>query len=570
MSLRYTGQRLGRWLVEDELARGGWGLVLRARDPETGERAAIKLLAQGSEVARARFSREADVLARVSHPHLVRILDRGEQRGVPWLALELLPGPTLAERLEREGPLPVREVLSIGLGLAGALEALHAAGIVHRDIKPTNVVLDVAGRARLLDLGLARDLDPQATQLSRTGQFMGTPGYLAPEQALGDLAAIGPATDVWGLGATLHTLLTGQPPHGEGDPLSAAQGRPVAPPSGLRPDIPAQVEEVLLRCLALAPGERFPDARSVRLALELALLGLERAPAGGAALPFLAGVILTLGVVGAAWVILETKPTPAPASVPAAPLPPRPERPDPARTPEELHGRAQELLATDPRAAEALLDQALLRDPDHVPSLAARAALRSGREELPGALTDYDRWIALDPRNPTPLVNRGQLRLGAGEAQGALRDLDQALALAPDEPTALGARGMAWIALGDIAQAAADLARSLELQPDGAPARARTTSLAELRAQVEVGRGHAGLTPLGLMSRAGARLHSGQLEAALQDYTLALVGDPGLVDAWLQRAALQERLGRPERARADAARADELLRERPPGELAPR
>ena len=609
MSVRWAGTWVGRWLVDGELARGGSGLVLCARDPRTGERAALKLLvgARTSEVARARFVREVEVLRRVDHPHLVRLLDAGEHQGTPWLAMELLPGPTLAERLEREGSLPIRDALEVARALLGGLEALHQAGVVHRDLKPANVGLDAQGQPRLLDLGLARDLDPQATQLSRTGVFMGTPGYMAPEQATGDLRAIGPATDVWGLGATLHALLTGQAPHGDtAHPLEAARGRPVEPPSRRRPGVSPAIDAFVLRCLQPDPAARFSSAAAARDALEALFRG-GRAVRGG---PARVHVALAVGVLllgmGSAALLLGHGPArePAPAPRPGRGPPadgsttPSPEvvaaRADAQlelararglsasgdragalsaveralaleRSAEALFLRADLRADQDPPGALADLDAALALDPDHLLALGRRALLRFGQEDLTGALADCDRLVGLKPDDALPWSNRGQLRLAAGDAQGALRDLDRALELAPDDFAALRSRGGAWATLGDPAQAAADMVRSLELDHSELATVTRR-NLEALRAKVaQAASQHGGLTPYGLISRGQMKVTRHDMEGALADYTAALTQDPAQVDGWVLRSGLLGLLGRPERAAADAARAIALAPDNPAG-----
>jgi len=181
-------ERIGRYAIHAEVARGGAGVVYRARDDgAAGRTVALELLHGGeaaSRVPRRRFQREARALLRLEHPGVARILDVGEEAGVPFLVMEWVAGEPLAARLQREGPLPVAEVVALGRALADALEHAHARGVLHRDLSPANVLVDAAGAPRLVDFGLTRDLDGalSASRLTLDGRFLGTPGYWAPEQ----------------------------------------------------------------------------------------------------------------------------------------------------------------------------------------------------------------------------------------------------------------------------------------------------------------------------------------------------------------------------------------------------
>ncbi|MCW8140772.1 MAG: serine/threonine protein kinase, partial [Planctomycetota bacterium] len=206
-------ERVGHYVLHEVLGRGGMGSVHRAVDARTGREVALKrLTAVGDPRARQRFEREARALVRLRHEGIVSLLDAGEADGRPWLALELVRGRSLQERLEREGPLPPREAVLVGLALARAVAHAHAQGVIHRDLKPSNVLLpDGAPTApRLTDFGLVGFTAPEA-RLTATGQFVGSPGYWAPEQAAGRTADVGPATDVYGLGGVLSAALTGRP-----------------------------------------------------------------------------------------------------------------------------------------------------------------------------------------------------------------------------------------------------------------------------------------------------------------------------------------------------------------------
>ncbi|MEZ6184539.1 MAG: serine/threonine-protein kinase [Planctomycetota bacterium] len=245
-------QTVGPYRIVEELARGGMGVVYRAQGPQ-GETVALKLLlahrAQNPQ-ARARFQTEVQALARLRHPGLVSILAAGEHQGTPWLALEFVPGETLAQRL-RQGPLTPEHATWIAQDLARALAYVHACGVVHRDLKPDNVLL-YGPHPKLTDFGIALDTASDRSRVTATGVFQGTPGFWAPEQAEGAKHRLGPHTDVYGLGAVLFTCLTGRPPvEGQSLPetLLATLDRPIRPPSAVTPGVPAWLD-----ALTLAPA----------------------------------------------------------------------------------------------------------------------------------------------------------------------------------------------------------------------------------------------------------------------------------------------------------------------------
>ena len=199
---------LGSYQLLSEIARGGMGVVYRAQSA-AGERVAIKVLLEQDPDSLARFEREATLAMSLEHPNVVRIREQGVSRGRPYLVMDFVAGEELAERLERDGPLPEFEARRVFLELADALQAAHSLGIVHRDLKPQNVLLD-GPDVYLTDFGLAR---AGPSDLTATGEILGTPSYMAPEQASGERGALSPATDVYGLGATLYAALCGEPPH---------------------------------------------------------------------------------------------------------------------------------------------------------------------------------------------------------------------------------------------------------------------------------------------------------------------------------------------------------------------
>ena len=204
--------RAGGYEVLGELGRGGMGVVYLARNVRLNRPCALKmfLAGDGGPTAAARFRAEAEAVARLRHPNIVQIYDVGEAAGVPFLELEYLPGGSLADALDGT-PRPAAEAARLIEPLARAVAEAHRLGIVHRDLKPANILLTADGEPKVTDFGLARSLASDVG-LTHTGQIIGTPSYMAPEQAEAGAVEVGPAADVYSLGAILYELLTGRPP----------------------------------------------------------------------------------------------------------------------------------------------------------------------------------------------------------------------------------------------------------------------------------------------------------------------------------------------------------------------
>jgi serine/threonine protein kinase len=268
------GPALPGYEVLGELGRGGMGVVYKARDLALGRLVAVKVILTGrhaSVEARARLRAEAEAAARVPHPHVVAVFSSGEHDGCPYFVGEYVAGGSLARRTAGR-PQPPRDVARLVELLARAVHAAHDKGIVHRDLKLANILLappadepalnSAYGLPKVADFGLARYLD-KAEGHTVSHAHLGTPEYMAPEQAAGRARSAGPAADVYALGAILYELLTGEPPfRGETalDTLEQVRTRPVPSPRRRRPDVPAELEAICLRCLAKAPAARYPTA----------------------------------------------------------------------------------------------------------------------------------------------------------------------------------------------------------------------------------------------------------------------------------------------------------------------
>jgi serine/threonine-protein kinase len=274
-----AARELGPYRLKERLGAGGMGEVFLAEHRLLKRLCAVKLIRPertGDTQLLQRFEREARATTRLSHPNAVQVYDYGyTEDGTFYYAMEYLPGLSLEEVVKRHGPLPPERAVHLLRQVCGALREAHGLGLIHRDIKPSNVMVcqfaDRADVAKLLDFGLVLSVerDDRAAKLTETGIILGTPQYMSPEQAQGEVD-LGPGCDVYSLGATAYYLLTGQPPFVGKTVLEALVARlsfPVRPPSQARPGIPADLEEVVLRCLARQPSHRYPDAGSMEAAL---------------------------------------------------------------------------------------------------------------------------------------------------------------------------------------------------------------------------------------------------------------------------------------------------------------
>jgi serine/threonine protein kinase len=247
-----------------EVGRGAMGVVYKARQTGLNRLVALKMILAGPLAGPQlldRFRKEAEAVARLGHPNIVHVYDFGERQGLPFFSMELAEGGSLKDRLG-SGPLPPPEAARLVRTLAQAMHHAHQRDIVHRDLKPANVLLIPDGTPKVTDFGLAKHLD-SSDGPTQSGVVLGTPSYMAPEQARGRTREVGPRTDVYALGAILYECLTGRPPF-KGDTaldtLDQVVQRDPTPPSWLRPDVPADLESVCLKCLQKDPRHRYASA----------------------------------------------------------------------------------------------------------------------------------------------------------------------------------------------------------------------------------------------------------------------------------------------------------------------
>jgi hypothetical protein len=324
-----AGDRVGSWIVEAELGRGGMGVVYRARHAEDGRAAAVKVVGSWHRQDPRyleRFRREVELGRALAHANVVRVLDAGTSEGDPFVAFELIEGGSLEQALARRGPFPPTEAVALAVGIARALVAIHAAGLVHRDLKPANVLRGADGEVKVGDFGLVRPPLDAAT-LTRTGELLGTLDYMAPEQADRAQSVDGRA-DLYALGATLFALLTAKPPfEGHGIELITKHltAAPPAPGSHV-PGIPAALDELVLALLAKEPDKRPASAEAVLGRL----LEIGKAPprAPRSAIRVVAPALVAAAVV--AWWVTRSPPTTQ--SLPVAPAPARAAPPAPVVT----------------------------------------------------------------------------------------------------------------------------------------------------------------------------------------------------------------------------------------------
>src|SRR5262249_40967530 len=258
--------RLGHYEVREVVGRGGMGVVLRAFDEKLHRVVAIKALLPelaNTGSARQRFVREARAAAAVTHDHVIDVHAVEDAGPVPYLVMQFIDGLTLQEKLDRTGPLPPKEVLRIGLQVAAGLAAAHAQGLVHRDVKPANILLENGvERVKITDFGLARTVDDAS--LTQSGFVAGTPPYMSPEQANG--AKIDPRSDLFSLGSVLYTLCAGHAPFRAETPMAVLRRVCEDTPRPLRevnPDIPDWLAALITRLHAKDPAGRFQSAAEV-------------------------------------------------------------------------------------------------------------------------------------------------------------------------------------------------------------------------------------------------------------------------------------------------------------------
>src|SRR5262249_12431053 len=259
-------QRFGDFELLQEIARGGMGVVYRARQMTLNRIVALKMILSGrlaTDEDITRFRTEAEAAARLQHPHIVAVHDVGAIDGQHYFSMDFIEGISLAQKLQN-GPLPGRTAARYVRLIARAIHHAHKQGILHRDLKPSNILIDAEGEPHITDFGLAKRLGGDSGQ-TRTGVVLGTPSYMAPEQAAGKSQQLGPPCDIYGLGAVLYELITGRPPFRAETPLDTVMqvmDRDPPPPRLLNSNIDHDLETICLKCLEKDPRRRYPTAEA--------------------------------------------------------------------------------------------------------------------------------------------------------------------------------------------------------------------------------------------------------------------------------------------------------------------
>jgi serine/threonine protein kinase/Tfp pilus assembly protein PilF len=460
--------RVGPYEVQRLIGRGGMGFVVKAHDPSLNRIVAIKLLAPAlasDASARRRFAREAQAAAAVCHEYVVSIHSVAETDGAPYFVMQYIPGQSLQDKLDRNGPMGLKPILRIGMQIAAGLAEAHKQGLVHRDIKPSNILLENSiERVKITDFGLARSI--REITHGDVGIVAGTPHYMSPEQAHGE--PVDPRSDLFSLGSLLYAMCTGHIPfHAESTVaiLRKVNDDEPEPVRTLNPDIPEWMAAIVAKLMAKDPAGRYQSAGEVAdlLARRLAELQLP----GGATTPERESPADAGDSSGSRWA-MHTLPLVAVCLIGFAALglslrrPPVPNR------------------ATMPGAVHRAPDQpkAVITEPAPVaapPPDDKKAFLRCGRiwfnkQDFQRAIDEFDRAIALDPEYFDAYIARGWAYASAKNQQRALLDFTRAVQLGPDNAWAYANRGMTYNNLGDWAHAIPDLVRALELEPGLTPA----------------------------------------------------------------------------------------------------
>ena len=256
--------RLGDYELREEIGRGGMGVVYRARQQSLNREVAVKLILKGTQASdadKARFQAEVTAAAHLEHPNIVPVYDVGEAEGWQYFSMKLIDGDTLSSRVAR-GPVPEQEAVALMLGVAQAIEYAHQRGVVHRDLKPANILVDPAGVPHVTDFGLAK-YTTGAASLTHSGSILGTPAFMAPEQAAGSRGTVGAHSDVYSLGAILYSLLTGRAPFQGATPVDTVllvlEQDPL-PPRLLNRRISRDLEMIVLKCLQKPVELRYASA----------------------------------------------------------------------------------------------------------------------------------------------------------------------------------------------------------------------------------------------------------------------------------------------------------------------
>lgn len=606
------GRTLGGYRVVEQIGMGGMATVYKAYDASTDRYVALKTLPQQYSKDPQfveRFRREAMAVAKLEHLHILPLFAFGEDDGVAYLVMRYLRAGTLGDRIRQMETMPLEEVARLLSQIASALDHAHANGVLHRDVKSSNVLVDNDGNAYLTDFGLARMVEGT---LDLTGDaILGTPQYMSPEQCQGrkDLT---PASDQYSLGVVLYEMVTGQTPFQAETPLAVIHmqllGTALPLPSLEREDLPDAAERVILKALSREPGERYPscgamakaftaairdqapmtvraepvpmptvkavapptlptpDTPTTRISTPAPARGLPLMWIGGAAILILVAVVALLSGRAPAAVTITPEATSVAVVASSTPSPTKILTEPAVVSMMDLIAQGDAFITSrDYEKAIAAYDDALELEPDNVDALIKRgeAYFQSGDSE--GALIDFARALEIDPNQTAIYERRAALYDAQGNTQAAIDELTAALAVTPEDSDLLILRGKAYIQYGNMELAQADLTQAITLSPDLAEAyvqRAiiylnqndRRTALDDLTQAIKLEPDRADVYALrGLVYR-----DENEFDLALGDYRKAIELDPENPQWHADRATVYEWRGDLDEAIDSLDRAIEL------------
>ncbi len=520
----------GRYRIVEKIGRGGMAAVFKAYQPALDRYVAIKVLpAQHAETPgfSERFAREARAVAQLNHPNILPVIDFGQENGLSFIVMKFVAGGTLKDRLSQ--PINLNETARIVEQIAAALDHAHQHGILHRDVKSSNVLLDEGGWVQLADFGLAKMLSGDEG-LTATGVGIGTPAYMSPEQGQG--LAVDQRTDVYSLGVLLYEMAAGRLPYDAETPMAIVFKHiyePLPLPRRINPALPEEVERIILKAMAKSPADRYASAGALAQALQQAVTHLsavadtgpaKTSPAvdgtrqvslppappvasqvtltgrGGPLWAMLAGglgivlaslvLLLVAGVIGylalrggssfPALAAVFGRATATPTAEPTQ-TPPGDESvtPEPTVTPTEdaqayvEQGQAA-LTAGDVQSAVEHFGQAIELDSTSAAAYVGRGDAYSQLADYESALSDYTRAIELDPGNAQAYAGRGGAYYNLDDAELAIADCDRAIELDPQAAIAFYNRGLAYASQEDYKRALADYTQAIQLRSDYASA----------------------------------------------------------------------------------------------------
>lgn len=489
-----TGKQVGPYSLGSVLGAGGMGTVYESYQESVQRKVAVKILPTSlakQERYVERFKREVELAAKLEHPHILPVYEYGNDGDLSYIVMRLMTGGTLSQRLRREGALNINETLKVSRQLASALDYAHSENVIHRDLKPSNILFDKTGNAYLSDFGISKLLGSAASGLTGTGQLIGTPAYMAPEQWEGGQGQT--ATDIYALGVVVYVMLTGKPPFEAPTPLGLMRKHMYEDPPPItesQPDLSPTIDAAIAIALAKRPEKRYPTSGEFVDALDRAARGegmiqldnIERTETldlepealegGGNTTVLDRQTTRAQTAIGRAAIRNERASTATFNSSP--PTNPTFDQSSVIRTPRQgiLAGMliAVVLFGLIGAGIFFIIDD-MSGDDEQVDTVDVTALLDNGRDaledgEIAIALVRVNDAIEQDPDNLDAYLLRAEVQIANQNYPAAIEDASRAIDLAPDDPRGYFLRGSAYFENFDDANAIADLERTLELDPN--------------------------------------------------------------------------------------------------------